>query len=40
MREGLRLLGSEQEEMGKGEGARDKRMGVYREMMLFRWLKK
>lgn len=28
MREGLRLLGGEQEEMGKGEGARDKRMGV------------
>lgn len=30
MRETLRSLGSEQEEMGKGEGVRDERMGVYR----------
>lgn len=31
MREALRLLGSEPEEVGKAEGVRDERMGVYRD---------
>lgn len=37
MREGLRVLGSEQEEMGKDDVVRDEGMGIHRRRVLFRW---
>lgn len=40
MREGVRFFGGERGEMGKSEGVREASVGVYREMMFFRWLKR
>lgn len=34
------MLGSEREEMGKGDVVRDEGMGVHRGRVLVRWLRK